>query len=125
MTGREALQRATVALRAAGIDEPAGEAGVLLRHAIRRDRAFMYTHLPEELSSEQEAVFVEILGRRLEHRPAAYLTGTREFYGIEFYVGPGVLIPRPETELLVEESLRHLRARAGPGRTPVFVDVGT
>jgi release factor glutamine methyltransferase len=125
MTGREALQRATAALRAAGIEEPESEAGVLLRHALQRDRAFMYAHLPEELSAEEEDLFTDVLRRRLERRPAAYLTGTREFYGIEFYVAPGVLIPRPETELLVEESLRHLRARAGPGRTPVFVDVGT
>jgi release factor glutamine methyltransferase len=85
----------------------------------------MYLHLPEELTAEQEAAYFELLRRRIEHRPTAYLTGAREFYGIEFYVAPGVLIPRPETELLVEESLRLLRDRSAAGRTPVFVDVGT
>jgi len=85
----------------------------------------MYAHLPEELSSEEEAAFSDILRRRLQRRPTPYLTGVREFYGIEFYVAPGVLIPRPETELLVEESLRQLKRRASAARNPVFVDVGT
>src|SRR6266571_2122314 len=125
MTGTEALRRAAIALRSAGVDDAEVEAGILLRHAQRRDRAFMYTYLPEELTAEQEAEFSDILRRRLERRPTPYLTGVREFYGIEFYVAPGVLIPRPETELLVDESLQRLKLRASSGRTPVFVDVGT
>jgi release factor glutamine methyltransferase len=124
-TGSEALRRATVALRVAGIDDPEAEAGVLLRHAQRRDRAYMYAHLPEDLTEEEEAVFERVLRRRLQHCPASYLTGVREFYGIEFYVAPGVLIPRPETELLVEESLRVLRARSTSDRELNFIDVGT
>jgi release factor glutamine methyltransferase len=125
MTGQEALRRGVIALRAANIDDAEAEAGILLRHALGQDRVFMYLHLPDELPPDQEAAFFELLRRRIEHRPTAYLTGTREFYGIEFYVAPGVLIPRPETELVVEESLRLLRARAAGGRTPVFVDAGT
>jgi release factor glutamine methyltransferase len=125
MTGQEALRRATATLRAKGIEDAEAEAGILLRHALHQDRVFMYVHLPEQLTEEQERAFLDILSKRLQRRPAAYLTGVREFYGIEFYVAPGVLIPRPETELLVEESLRLLRARAGGSGTPVFVDVGT
>ncbi len=125
MTGQEALRRGVIALRAARIEDPEAEAGILLRHALHQDRVFMYLHLPDELTPEQESGFFDLLGRRLEHRPTAYLTGTREFYGIEFYVAPGVLIPRPETELLVDESLRLLKARATGGRAPVFVDAGT
>jgi release factor glutamine methyltransferase len=125
MTGQEALRRGTTALRTSGIDDPEVEASILLRHALGQDRVYLYVHLPEELSKEQESAFLELLAKRLERRPTAYLTGTREFYGIEFYVAPGVLIPRPETELLVEESLQKLRARSGRAQTPVFVDVGT
>ena len=124
MTGRDALRRGIVALRAAGIEDPELEADLLLRHALQQDRVYLFTHLPDDLSPEQETAFLDVLSRRLQHRPTAYLTGVREFYGMDFYVAPGVLIPRPETELLVELSLRLLRARAGIGRTPVFVDVG-
>lgn len=85
----------------------------------------MYAHLPEDLTAEQEILFSDSLRRRLERCPTPYITGVREFYGIEFYVAPGVLIPRPETELLVEESLRQLNARAESRRIPNFVDVGT
>lgn len=129
MTGQDALRRGSIALRLAGIPDAEVEAGILLRHALHQDRVFMYLHLPEALSTEQEAAFLDLLGRRLDHRPAAYLTGVREFYGIEFYVAPGVLIPRPETELLVAESLRLLKERdkerERAGYTPVFVDAGT
>jgi release factor glutamine methyltransferase len=125
MTGQEALRRGTIALRAAAIDDPEIEAALLLRHAIGRDRVYLYSHLPEELALEQEQAYLDILGRRVHHRPAAYLTGMREFYGIEFYVAPGVLIPRPETELLVEQSLQQLRHRASSEQVPVFADIGT
>lgn len=125
MTGQEALRRGITALRAAAIEDPELEADLLLRHAIRRDRVFLYAHLPEQLTAEQERAFLDILGRRLERRPTSYLTGVREFYGIEFYVAPGVLIPRPETELLVEESLRRLKARASAPEPAVFADIGT
>ena len=125
LTGKEALRRGTAALRAAGIDEPEFEADLLLRHALRRNRAYLYAHLPEVLSEEQERAFLDVVRRRQQHRPTAYITGVREFYGIELYVAPGVLIPRPETELLVDEAIRLLRARLGAREAPVFVDVGT
>lgn len=125
MTGREALQRGTVALRAAGIESPEFESDLLLRHALRQNRAYLYAHLPEALTPEQERTFFQVLRCRLQHRPTAYITGVREFYGLELYVAPGVLIPRPETELLVDESIRLLRGRLATGVAPVFVDVGT
>lgn len=125
MTGREALQRGTIALRAAAIEDAELEADLLLRHALRQNRVYLYVHLPEELTAEQERAFLDVLRRRLQHRPTAYITGVREFYGMELYVAPGVLIPRPETELLVDESIRLLHIRLAAGTTPVFVDVGT
>jgi release factor glutamine methyltransferase len=124
MTGAEALRRTVATLSTAGIDDADAEARILLRHAQQRDRAYMYAHLPEELSLDEETVLSHSVARRLRHWPTAYLTGVREFYGIEFYVAPGVLIPRPETELLVEESIRQLQMRA-EDRIPVFADVGT
>jgi len=125
MTGQEAVRRGIVALRAAGIEEPEVESGLLLRHALQRDRVYYYLHLPDAVTEEQARVFFDLVRRRCERRPTAYLTGVREFYGIEFYVAPGVLIPRPESELLVEEALRLLRAHRPSDAETVFVDVGT
>lgn len=123
-TGAALLRRAAAALRAAGIVDAELEAEALLRHALGRDRAYLYLHLPEELPEEQQRAFAGLLRQRLAHRPAAYITGHRAFYDIDLHVAPGVLIPRPETEQLVDEALRLLRERAGREWLR-FVDVGT
>jgi release factor glutamine methyltransferase len=123
-TGAAALRRAATALRVAGIDDAELEAEALLRHALGRDRAYLYLHLPDTLTPDQQRAFAELLRQRLARRPAAYITGHRAFYDIDLHVAPGVLIPRPETELLVDESLRLLRERDG-GERLRFVDVGT
>jgi len=65
----------------------------------------LYLELDRKLNPEQEKAFRQLLERRLSGEPAAYITGHREFYGLDFYVDPRVLIPRPESELLVEEAL--------------------
>lgn len=125
-TMRDALKRGVAMLRAAGIEEAALEAELLLRHALGLDKTCFYLRLDQELSEERQQEFERLLAQRLAHRPTAYLTGHREFYGLDFFVGPGVLIPRPESEVLVEESLRAARARLDAGeRRLVFVDVGT
>jgi release factor glutamine methyltransferase len=118
----QALHEATEALRAAGIEDAAWlEAEVLLRHALDLDRAHLYARLQEDLSSGDQAVFHSLLARRLAHEPTAYIVGQREFYGLDLETTPAALIPRPETELLVEEAL----SRAC-GREPLLiVDVGT
>lgn len=124
-TGTDALRRGTAALRAAGIEEPALEAELLLRHVLGLDKTYFYLHLPELLTAEQQRAFLKLLGDRAAHKPAAYITGHREFYGLDFRVQPGVLIPRPETELVVELCLHFARERIEHGERVRFADVGT
>lgn len=78
------------------------DAELLLRHATGKDRAFLLTHPGTELTSTQQAAYEQWLNRRAQHEPVQYITGEQEFYGLAFHVTPDVLIPRPETENLVE-----------------------
>ena len=121
LTIAEALREAATRLRLAGLAEPRREAGSLLSHATGRDQAFLITHADDELTAEQLSVFRDTVGRRAAGEPFQYITGRQEFYGLEFEVTPDVLIPRPETELLVEQSLALLRG----GEAPLVCDVGT
>ncbi|HZQ38506.1 MAG TPA: peptide chain release factor N(5)-glutamine methyltransferase [Dehalococcoidia bacterium] len=124
-TAAVAMQRAVVQLRAAGIEEPQLEAELLLRHVLGLDKTCFYLRLPEALSARQYERFLDLLGQRLKRRPLAYITGHREFYDLDLHVAPGVLIPRPETELLVEWALRLARTPERSGHALTFVDVGT
>jgi release factor glutamine methyltransferase len=123
----QALRAATDLLHATGIEDAPLEAEVLLRHALRLDRAHLYSRLQETSIPGDEAAFRSLLARRLTREPTAYIVGRREFYGLDLETTPAALIPRPETELLVEAAL----ARAClPGRRPsrdpfLIVDVGT
>ncbi len=104
---------------------PAGrEAVLLMAHALGRDEARVLAHPEEELEAEAAARFRELLGRRLAGEPVAYIFGEREFYGRPFHVDPRVLIPRPETEHLVELALELAREPALPPR-PRILDIGT
>src|SRR5262245_60667407 len=125
MTGSEALRRATVRLRAGGIADPEIEAKVLLRHVLQLDRAYLFLRLPDELSEEQLRDFDAVVARRLAHVPTAYITERREFYSLQFAVGPGVLIPRPETEHVVEAVLELGKQLLRERERVTFVDVGT
>jgi release factor glutamine methyltransferase len=82
------------------------ESELLLRHVLEIDRVQLYQDLNRELSPQQEATFWHLIERRLSGEPTAYIIGHREFYGLDFYVDANVLIPRPETELLVEKALK-------------------
>ena len=117
----QALHEATEALRAAGIEDARLEAEVLLRHTLHLDRASLYARLQEDLSAAGQASFHSLVARRLAREPTAYIVGQREFYGLDLETTPVALIPRPETELLVEEAI----ARAGRFERPLIVDVGT
>lgn len=88
-------------------DQPAGrlEAEILLCEALQVGRAWLYANPEQELQAGQAARFLELAGRRRDGEPVAYLTGRREFWSLPFKVTPDVLIPRPETELLVETAL--------------------
>ena len=106
MTLKQALGRAREILVANNIEESPLESELLLRHALKISRVQLYLDLDHELSPEQEATFWHLIERRLSHEPTAYIIGHREFYGLDFYVDPSVLIPRPESELLVEKAVK-------------------
>jgi len=89
------------------------EARALLRHVLQCDEAWLIAHGNEDLTVPQTAAYGALIGRRAAGEPVAYLTGSREFYGREFMVTPAVLIPRPETELLIELALQRLPAEGG------------
>jgi release factor glutamine methyltransferase len=100
------LAEATAALDAAGVGTPRLDAELLLATACRLDRAALYARSREPLSHERLATFRALLARRVRREPLQYLVGRQEFWSLDFVVTPHVLIPRPETELLVELALR-------------------
>lgn len=119
---RDVWMSATQLLEKAGIGDARFEAEVLLRHATSRNRAQFYATLTDPMTKRDFDRFFELLEERIERRPLAYITGSREFYRLEFRVTPDVLIPRPESELLVDTALDHLRkARVRGAR---IADVG-
>lgn len=121
-----ALARATAILAPVANDEARLEAEVLLRHVLGLRRAQLYAQLDRPLLADQAAAYNTLLERRLAHTPVAYLTGHREFFGLDFLVNRHVLIPRPETELLVELGLSEARrlAQLAPAGLAI-ADVGT
>lgn len=122
MTLAEARRYARAQLAAAGIDEAALEADLLLAACLEVERAFLPAHGEVLLTPEQEQRYRDWVERRARREPLAYITGRRWFYGLELVVTPAVLIPRPETELLVELALAWLERRR---MTATVVDVGT
>ena len=92
-------------LESAAIPEARLEAEVLLINILRVPRHGIYAYQEQELTSEQSELLAKLVDQRLKREPLAYILGHREFYGVELAVGPGVMIPRPETELLVEQGL--------------------
>ncbi len=121
LTIEGALREASTLLKEAGLAEPRREARTLLSHSLERDQAFLVTHADDRLTSEQLAAFRASVARRAAGEPFQYIAGRQEFYGLEFEVTPDVLIPRPETELLVEEALKLLKGTDAP----LACDVGT
>ncbi len=105
-TVKHALTQAISTLSPTGADTPRLDAEVLLAHLLRQNRAWLVAHNDFSLSLEIEAQYKRSIQRRAQHEPVAYIIGQREFYGLTFHVSPQTLIPRPETELLVEEALR-------------------
>jgi release factor glutamine methyltransferase len=116
----EAILQGSHKLRQAGVAEARREAGSLLGHVLGRDRSFILSHAEDALSDEQAERFRDFVERRAHGEPQQYITGQQEFFGLEFEVSPDVLIPRPETELLVETALKLVSKDA-----PYVCDVGT
>jgi release factor glutamine methyltransferase len=109
--------------RTLGIDPL--DALVLLAWATGLDKAFLLAHPEYVLPEETSRKFEEALEKRSEHVPVAYITGEKEFFGHLFRVSPAVLIPRPETEILIEATLESVPLLADRAKRLVFVDVGT
>lgn len=114
------MRRTARRLEAAGIGDARLEADLIWTTALGIDRAALYAAFRDTPSEEETDRAEALCERRLNREPVAYLMGTREFYGIPIAVGPGVLIPRPETETVVEETLRLVEGEA----SPVLADVG-
>ncbi len=125
VSSQTTLRRAWVGARdqlaKAGITDSSVEAEVLLRHALGIDRATFYSSLHDDFSGKAEYKFTHLLERRARREPLAYIIGRREFYGIDFVVTPHVLIPRQETELLIELALKRLKNT----KDAKVLDIGT
>jgi release factor glutamine methyltransferase len=104
----QAITSAAAELQGAEIPESLKEAGSLLQFAIARDRAFVVAHPEYELTEQERASFADAISRRVTRQPFQQITGKQEFYGLDFIVTPDVLIPRPETEILVERAIEIL-----------------
>jgi release factor glutamine methyltransferase len=125
LTVAEATREAADSLRRSGLPEARREATSLLAYAIARTQTFLLTH-PEHLLDDGEVRrFRLLVERRAAGEPLQYITGRQEFFGLEFEVTPEVLIPRPETELLVEKALELLDLSEERGGGPLVCDVGT
>ena len=118
-----ALNSANQRLREAQIESAFLDAQVILAHVLGVERAWLFAHSEMELSAKQAEQFTELVARRMNHEPVAYLVGRREFYGLDLNVDRRVLIPRPETEMLVDEVLAELESRPDP--VVRIADVGT
>ena len=119
----QALAEGSRRLERAGVDEARRTAGVLLAHRLNVDRTHLLTHPEQPMSEEDYESYLRMIERRAAGEPLQYVTGHQEFYKLDFLVTPAVLIPRPETEFLVERVL----ALVGDARlaSPLIVDAGT
>jgi len=111
MTIREALTRAKKAFASGNVEDARLESELLLRHALRIGQVQLYQEPERRLAPREEAGFWRLVERRLGGEPTAYITGRREFYGLSFSVDSSVLVPRPESELLVDAALQIVRSR--------------
>lgn len=120
LTIEAALKAATLQLSASGSDSPALDAAVLLCHALDKPRSYLLTWPDKELDGELQARFDALLARRCTGEPVAYILGEREFWSLPLKVAPSTLIPRPDTERLVELALDKAVTQEGD-----ILDLGT
>ena len=116
----EIIQETSETLKQSGISQPLSEAKSLLCLAIEKDRAFLIAHSEYELTNAEIETFRKFVRRRKNREPFQYISGKQEFWGLDFIVSPDVLIPRPETELIVENALEVLQEL----EKPKFCEVG-
>lgn len=118
----EAILEAAQTLRRGGVEEARREAGSLLAALLEKDRSFLILHAERMLAEDSLLRLREWTTRRAHGEPLQYITGHQEFFGLDFEVNSDVLIPRPETELLVETAMQLVNATA---EKPLICDVGT
>lgn len=111
-------------LKERGIESPRSAAEILLAHALRTDRVQLYVHHDKPLEKTELAAFKELIRRRVRREPVAYIVGRKGFWTLDLAVGPEVLIPRPETECLVEAALA-LLAKVPAECCARVLDLGT
>lgn len=116
----EAVKIAGEKFLKSGISEPFREANSIVALAIGRDRVFLISDPDYELNEDEETSFLELSDRRAKREPFQHLKGTQEFFGLDFEVSPDVLIPRPETEIVVENAIAILSKLANP----TFCEIG-
>jgi len=122
MTIKQALSETTNQLFKNKTKFPHLEAEILLSHILKKPREYLFAHPETELTKRQVSGFRFQVSERLREVPIAYITGEKEFYGLKFLVNKNILIPRPETELMVEEAMRLAKSI----KTAVtFIDIGT
>ena len=120
ITIKEALSLAGQRIKEAGGSTPSLDAAVLLGFVVGCDRAGLYRDWQRALKPDEESLLANLVARREAGEPVAYITGRKEFMGLEFKASPAALIPRPETELLVEKAISLLKERES-----IIIDVGT
>lgn len=109
MTYRQAIAHGEKLLSAAEVPDAKNDARLLMEMACKVSRTFYYMHMDEEMAADWEEEFRTLVKKRSEHIPLQYITGEQEFMGLKFRVNSNVLIPRQDTETLVEEALKHIR----------------
>ena len=125
ITSGEALRWGIIYLQQRGIETARLDAEVLWAHCVRRERMALYCDRDYPLTAEEYAHFQQFIARRGTHEPLAYLTEEREFWSLPLAVRPGVLIPRPDTEWVVETALRYARASFRQELRCRVLDIGT
>jgi len=121
VTIAEAIQKAAKELSGHNVPNARLDAELLLRHTLGKDRAWLLAHMQDRLDEQGQSSFEQSIERRILREPLQYITGTQEFWGLPFSVTPDVLIPRPETEFVVEAALKAVSGLD----TPVIVDLCT
>ncbi|MFH1173226.1 MAG: peptide chain release factor N(5)-glutamine methyltransferase [bacterium] len=120
ITIRQALIEATKQLKQAKIDSSALDADVLLSYLLKKHKAYLYTYPEKELTNKQKREYGQLIKKRAARMPTAYLTGHKDFYGLDFKVNKNVLIPRPFTESLVEQVIKEVG-----NKKIIIADIGT
>ncbi|HSE98314.1 MAG TPA: protein-(glutamine-N5) methyltransferase, release factor-specific, partial [Blastocatellia bacterium] len=108
----EAITEGARRLEESGVAEPRRTAGLLIEHLLGLDRARVLVRSLDEINKESFELFAQLVERRASGEPLQYITGHQEFYGLGFTVSPAVLIPRPETEFLVERVIALARSES-------------